>query len=89
MHETVYAGGDNSTGTETGNVKLVSALCHEVAGFAAEQTIILSVGTEADVIPALAEDAESIALTLFFFPIALCAEVGHAPRISRLPVRLK
>jgi len=61
----------------------------EVAGFAAEQAIILAVAAEPDVVPALAEDAEPVALALFLFAIALRAEISHAPRVSRFAVRLK
>jgi hypothetical protein len=61
----------------------------EVAGFAAVQAIVLAVIAKADVVPALAEDAEAIALADSFFPVALRADEGHGPRVARPPARFK
>jgi len=68
-------------------VRLV--LRHQIAGFAAGLAIVLAIGTEADIVPTLAENAEAITFALFLFPIALRAKVGHAPRVARFAASLK
>jgi len=62
----------------TSGLKRCLALGLQVAGFAASQAVVLAVVAEADAIPALAENAEAVALALFLFPVALRADVGHA-----------
>jgi hypothetical protein len=88
MRERVYRQADASVEKpETWNEKPALALRLEVAGFAAVQAVVLAVIAEADVVPALAENAEAVALAMFFFLVALRANEGHAPRVARLACR--
>ena len=64
-------------------LKGILSLRLQVADFAAGQTVILAIIAEADVLPALAEDAEPLAVALLLFPVALCADERHAPRVAR------
>lgn len=84
MPDGVYRQADASVEKrETRNSKRASALRHQVAGFAAGQAIILAVVAEADVVPALAQNAKTFAPAAFLILIALRADVGHAPRVAR------
>jgi len=84
MPDGVYRQADASVEKrETRNSKPSSALRYQVAGLAAGQAIILAVAAEADIIPALAQDAEAVALAAFLILIALRADVGHGPRVAR------
>jgi len=74
---------------EIGDEKPGLALCHQVAGFTAGQAIILTVVAEADIVPALADDAEAFALATRLIPVALGADEGHAPRVAPFFAGLK
>ena len=63
---------------ETRTLQRSSPLRSQVAGLAAAQAVVLAIVAKADVVPALAQDAEAFALTLFLFQVALCADEGHA-----------
>jgi hypothetical protein len=75
------------TGGET--LALRATVCHQVAGLAAGQAIVLAVVAEADVVPALAQNAKTFAPAAFLFLIALRADVGHEARVARFLTRLK
>ena len=69
---------------ETRNEKQTLALRLQVAGFAAGLAVVLAVVAEADAVPALAQNAEAVALAASLVLIALRADIGHVARVARL-----
>ena len=65
------------------NLKLALHLRVQVTGFAAAEAIILAVLAQADVVPALTQDAEAYALAAALLFIALRADVSHTLRVAR------